>query len=410
MLTPFTHNPRRAHFLRRGVSIPLVLFSAVLLAGMASFAIDYSRVWMAKNELRAASIAAARAAMSGLGNVTTVQDLAVKYAAANNCDGTPVVIDPNLDIQFGTWNPVNNSFTVLTGSARSTANAIRIWCIRSRARGNPIPMMFAGVVGRSTCDISNVYATTYLSGSSNAYSIVGINSITLSGSSTESYYSSTGSSGQGMGSIASNGAIKLSGASKISGAAFVGPSGSVTGTNITGGVRSLKSALNYPPGSAGTYATTNDDAKLGKFLNSNKDFSISGGKSLTLPGGHYFVHNWTMSGGSSVSFTGPATIYFYGTFTMSGSTNTFNSIPGNLNIIGVPSPIDGKAPGAVTLSGSSSFVASVYAPQSPITLSGSANIYGTIIGLSVTQSGSSAITAYNDLNLPGTSTMLQLVQ
>jgi len=32
----------------RGISVALVICGAVLLAGMASFAIDYARVWMAK--------------------------------------------------------------------------------------------------------------------------------------------------------------------------------------------------------------------------------------------------------------------------------------------------------------------------------------------------------------------------
>ena len=118
---------------------------------------------------------------------------------------------------------------------------------------------------------------------------------------------------------------------------------------------------------------------------------------MTIPAGNYVFQDFTMSGGSTVTFSGPVTIYYYGNFNMSGSTVTKDNIPGNLKIVAIPNPVNGHAPGTLTLSGSSAVYASIYAPQSDVTLSGTGAIYGSVIGQSITMSGSSNI--YYDLNL-----------
>ena len=63
-----------------------------------------------------------------------------------------------------------------------------------------------------------------------------------------------------------------------------------------------------------------------------------------MPGGAYYFQNFTMVGGSSLTFTGPATIYCYGTFSMLGTTVTNLNKPVNLQIIMCTKP-DGRAPG-----------------------------------------------------------------
>jgi hypothetical protein len=50
----------------------------------------------------------------------------------------------------------------------------------------------------------------------------------------------------------------------------------------------------------------------------------------------------------------------------------------------------------------------VYAPQSDITLSGSGDIYGSVLGKSISMTGSSAI--HYDMNLSGTSGQIALVK
>ena len=55
--------------------------------------------------------------------------------------------------------------------------------------------------------------------------------------------------------------------------------------------------------------------------------------------------------------------------------------------------------GKVDLSGSSAMYIDVYAPGSKVTLIGSAQIFGGIVGKSIILSGSTAI--HRDMNLPG---------
>ena len=93
---------------------------------------------------------------------------------------------------------------------------------------------------------------------------------------------------------------------------------------------------------------------------------------------------------------------------LGGQTTTNASLPKNLTIVAVPDPGTGNPPGALTISAGSALYANIYAPQSDITLSGSGNIYGYIVGKSVTASGSAAI--YYDLSLAGPSGGLQIVQ
>jgi len=49
----------------------------------------------------------------------------------------------------------------------------------------------------------------------------------------------------------------------------------------------------------------------------------------------------------------------------------------------MPNPFTGAAPGPVSVSSSSNLYATIYAPQSDITMAGTGNIYGSIVGKTV---------------------------
>src|SRR6266568_1403959 len=90
--------------LRRGIAAVYSILMLVALCGLVSMGVDLGRVQLAKTELRTAADAAARAGAAGLTNgVTQAQSDAAATAAANTCDGSAVVIDQALDIDFGTW-------------------------------------------------------------------------------------------------------------------------------------------------------------------------------------------------------------------------------------------------------------------------------------------------------------------
>src|SRR5207248_1419989 len=111
----------------------------------------------------------------------------------------------------------------------------------------------------------------------------------------------------------------------------------------------------------------------------------------TIQGGHYYLKDWTLGSSASLSFLGPVTIYCYGTVTLKGDASTYNNQPKNFNLIMIPDPNTGAAPGLVTLASGSQLYATVYAPQSGVKLSASADLFGSLVGKTITMTGGSAI-------------------
>jgi Flp pilus assembly protein TadG len=377
---------------RHGVTLIYVTAGMIVFAGFVSLAIDVAHVWLVHAELQQAADAAARYGLTGLStDVTTAQNNAVTAAADNTADGASVALNPNTDIDFGTWTPSTQTFTVLTGAAQSGANAIRVRASRTAANGKAVTCFFGSVIGHGSADV-HATATGYFSG---GYGLVGLSGITLSGNSSIGYWAPTGTTNS-HGSIASDGNISLSGNSNIQGDARPGPGSSVNfsgSASVSGSMSPLPGFLTYPNASAGSAATTNNDSAASPYWNSGtNDFNLGGTTSVTLPGGVYYFHDFITGGQTSLTFSGPATVYVYGNVGLSGSTVTSGNLPKNLSI-----EVIGN--GNVNLSGSSALYASIYAPQSPVNLSGSGAIYGSVLGWSISASGTSNI--YYDLSLPG---------
>src|SRR6185437_12532543 len=142
---------------RVGVTIVYVIIIMTAILGLASFAVDYGRVELAKTQLHAATDAAARAGAVGLLTSTTqAKSDAKAIALANLVDGTGLVLK-NADITIGQWNTATAQFT----AGNSGANAINIVGSRLKARSTAIPLSFASLLGVSTCDI-NATATAYV--------------------------------------------------------------------------------------------------------------------------------------------------------------------------------------------------------------------------------------------------------
>ena len=138
------------------------------LAGFASFAVDWGRVQLCKTELQRAADAGARAAASQLPlGITAVQTAAVTFAGDNTADSASVVIDPNNDVEFGTWNTAAKTFTVLTGAARTSANAVRVTARRVASRGTAVPLIFGQLIGVPAYDAQKSSIATYYNTSIN---------------------------------------------------------------------------------------------------------------------------------------------------------------------------------------------------------------------------------------------------
>src|SRR5438045_767426 len=153
----FWRLPVRPRSARRGITAVVSILLLLVICGFVSLGVEVGRVQLAKAELSTAADAAARAAAGGLTiSATQARASAIAMAAANTCDGASVaLIDPD-DIELGFWDPDARTFYPVTGWIENYAKAVRITARRSAARGNPIQLSFARLVGRNSCDVHSV--------------------------------------------------------------------------------------------------------------------------------------------------------------------------------------------------------------------------------------------------------------
>ena len=371
----------------------------VTLTGFCSLAVDLGRVQLAKSELRLAADAAARHAAHtfvATNSVASARAAAVDSADDNTADGAnAVVLDPTLDVLFGTWNSATKTFTAAAAGSESSATAVQVTARRTAARGNPVSLAFARVIGRGTADVT---ARAVARINSRRPGIVGLDSITMSGSSgvgnrTDSFRSKAGpATTYGRGSIWSNGNISLSGNSQIRGDARPGPGKSVTvsgGASLSGSNAPLPKALSYPAEPAGTAATSNDNWRVPSAnLNSSGDFAVGSSSNLTLAGGVYHFRTIQIGANGVVSFTGVARVVVTDSVQIAGTVRAKDDVPGNLRLV-----LTGSATSTTdfAMSSDASVHADLYAPLSAFKASGSATLYGSVVAKSIDMSGSARV-------------------
>ena len=104
---------------RRGAIAILSAFILIFLLAMVAFAVDIGYLCVVQTQAQTVADAAAMAAASGLPSGTATAN-AEAYAPLNTANGQPVTLQDS-DVVLGTWNATNQTFTVLTGSATSSA-------------------------------------------------------------------------------------------------------------------------------------------------------------------------------------------------------------------------------------------------------------------------------------------------
>jgi Flp pilus assembly protein TadG len=365
-----------------------------VMCGFASLGVDFGRVQLAKTEFRSAADAAVRAGSYDLPNgVTTAQNSAISIASQNRYDGNPLMLNPATEILFGIWDPTARTFTQLTGSAKANSNAIRIVAMR------PIPLTFAKLLGVNSINV-NIKSTACLTGNAGAYSIIGINGITMSSSAyTDSYDASSGAysaaSANHRGAIASNGNIALSGSVKVDGDARCGIGKTTTlGTaTVTGLNAPLGCVMNYP-----SVALPASYVDLG-------DVNMNSGTS-SLGGGTYLIHNLNLGGSAHVIWTGPVVLYIRDSYTVSGSTliDTYQNLPKNRILNFLPTCT------TATWSGSNVNVGELYAPDTDFTIGGSVSLHGRVTAKTINNSSSGGMHYDESLSPPGATAARESVQ
>ncbi|MGH9929979.1 MAG: HYR domain-containing protein [Pyrinomonadaceae bacterium] len=245
-------------------------------------------------------------------------------------------------------------------------------------------------------------------------SIIGLDSASLTGNALVDSYDSTIGYPASKGSLAnllSNGLITISGSSKMfgnvrstrAGVSLLGTSqinGNATaGTTVSKGAstiitgtitnNALAPVMTLPSVPACSPFSSNSGISGTYTYNaSTGDLTLSGINVATLANGTYCFHNISLSNSGQLKVNGPVVIKLTGTLTTSGATSLPNTtlIPSNLQILSSYSGTNG-----VALGNSSSLQLVIYAPQTNVNITGSAPLFGTVVGKTVTVSNSGMI-------------------
>jgi Flp pilus assembly protein TadG len=310
----------------------------VALCALASLAVDYGRVQLAKTELLRAADGSARAAVASIAKgVAAAQKAAIDNAALNKCDGTPVQLLAS-DVELGMFDQNDGSFTPLTGPSAANANAARVTARRVAARGNPIQLTWAKVVGRNTCDVHSVAIAT-ITPPYPGY--VGLD-LTRQFNNTlfNSYNSANGrydpaKAGSKAVLIGQND-LWLHDTCTVKGEAHWGPHGKLTkdpGATVSPGPCSQRPwDLAYPPVDFSYAISNNNNSQIPKFMKGTSFDMKDNSGSITIPGGVYYLTGFNVGKGCTVLFSGPTTIYLNGGAKLNGIIAHTSYRPYNLTI------------------------------------------------------------------------------
>jgi Flp pilus assembly protein TadG len=365
-LPPAVHrdSPRRWG---RGSAIVYTAAALVVLIGFASLAVDVGRVHLSRGELQAAADAAARAACAELPNGTTAaRNAAVSMAAANKWDGKAITLYPDKELTFGIWDQSKRTFTPATGT--TTPNAVRVDLVRGA------PLMFAQAIGVRSFQVG-AHSTATVIAENHAYSIIGLDSITMSGNAfTDSYRSSSGAwsinSRSDFGAIASNGHIKLSDFVEVHGDSRCGI-GKATTLSGSAKVFGVKAPMTY------TLKFPSVTPPAG--LTDLGDIDMSGNDTSSGPGGNYLIRSLRMRDNAKHTWTGPVNLYFVNSYRIEGNATiiTYQNKPANRNMYFLPTCTDAR------WGGNHSCVANMYAPDTNFVVEENADLLGRILAKSI---------------------------
>jgi Tfp pilus assembly protein PilX len=206
---------------------------------------------------------------------------------------------------------------------------------------------------------------------------------------TDSYDSSQGgysrSTATANGHVRSDGDITLTGNATVNGNATPGADGEVAlngNASVTGSTTPAQEPLNTPAVQIPSTATY-----LGNII-------LSGNKTKTLTAGTYSVGVISLSGNAKLiinNSAGPVIIYASGSVTATGNGIVTKSGTCARFVLYQVGGAD------VTITGNGSFCGGVYAPESRLSITGNADLYGAFVGASISVTGNGSI--HYDRNL-----------
>jgi len=351
------------------------------------------------------------------------------------------------DVDLGIWNMAAHTFSKLPSDRLQEANSVRVTARRLVSRGNPVKLFFAPVLGQFANNIETP-ATAYIGGGRKYFGIVGLDSIRMTGTVTTDSYDASKESYPGYngansnGSIATNGSIDLVGTVDINGDARYGHDPgdadgyneyiSTNGTVSTGWQAPLSEDITYTVegAPAGVSRYSNEDLvyivapwNSTQFLNAltlalnvggnsptdTKVYPLPGSPNPNNPAKLYFGGlgvgaNWTLNltGGYYLIYVnGNVLCQSSGSIVLNNGAHVKLVVNGSIDIKGAldvksvnPADLEIdviKAGTTVDLRGSTSLAAHINAPLSAVTISGTPDFYGTVMGKTLEFNGVSGI-------------------
>ena len=373
---------------RRGAIVVWAAFCLVLVVAFLAFSVDWGYIVVAESELQNAADAGA---LSGARALPQGREAAVAAAQAwagkNTVAGGPVETIAGEDVDIGLWDDDTASFVVLPPDSGETPNAVRVTCRRTAARGNPLNLFFAPLIGTSSADVK----ATAIAGieRDRCGVIVGLDGVDVRNGNIDSYDSSLGpyhvQTPRQNGDVCSDGAITLGSVGSIQGDALPGEGYSVNRPEqVTGNTTPRTTPIKWKPVDTSNIEDNNNNGTLPSGVLRHGKLRLSGGTVLTLePGTYYFPAGIQMSGTSTIEVTGPTRIVTGGSTQVAG-----NGIVNQTNLaehlrVDI---LDGTA----KFTGTTTFYADIYGPTADLTIDGNAGFYGAAFGKTVTLSGNAS--------------------
>jgi Flp pilus assembly protein TadG len=392
----------------RGAVALLAAFLVVVLLGMVAFAIDVGYIAYAQAELQRSADAAALAAAAQLPDEGLAIDAAIASSQENETNVTPLILES--DVTCGYWDRDSAAFDL--PPVGKSPSAVRVVVRRTAAGGNPLRLFFAHLLGCSMADVTASATASKDGGLCGAF--IGIESVIASGDvSTDSFDSQLApydaATARDHGGLCSDGPVTLNGSDYIRGDVRGGRDADVNingSSTVTGNVGHRVKPLNLPGVDATTAALYNDNAlitattssggkgKSGKAesgngksgkgdagtfspLDSQGNFRLDGTTTYNLPPGTYYFHDMDLAGQSVLNITGPTVIYLTGDLKRAGGTvvNNNTQIAANLKIY--------STGGSIDITSDNNFYGYIYAPHSQVTVGGTADFFGAIVGLTL---------------------------
>jgi hypothetical protein len=388
--------------LSRDESGSITVLSALLftvLLGAAALCVDVANAYSIKAQLQNASDAASLAAAKfALTDQTSARNAALDLAT-KNVPASYGKVTKSTDVEFGTWDKTEKTFTV----SPSNITAVRVYARRTVASGNAAPVFFAGAIGARPPDIVSYSIATIGAAPKCLVALSTANStaVDLSGSASvkatncEIGINSPSSSAL---RITGSGGITATKTSIVGG--YSGGASKVSPSATTGSPASSDPLSGLAEPSSGSCnnnfsSNTNTFIYPGTYCGS---FSITGGTAKFQPGIYYFK-NATVSISSNASVTGSGVLFFLdkdSTFSLTAGGSVSLSPPATGPYAGIlffhskladaSKKITIGGTGTMTLGGA------FYAPSSNITITGNGSLStinsGYIISSTLTVSGS----------------------